>query len=109
MAGNKHTTERIVVYKAIPQNFSTAAISYLMAIGGFDWKNLLKRPDSYIPDKNLFRFVNKKQNWTSYVVVAPTFGWIEYSGDDTNSPLKLPVAFPAKLKQKGWPQMSCFN
>lgn len=86
------------VYKAIPQNFSTAAISNLMAIGGFDWKNLLKRPDSYIPDKNLFRFVNKKQNWTSYVVVAPTFGWIEYSGDDTNSPLKLPEGVPSKAE-----------
>lgn len=86
------------VYKAIPQNFSTAVISNLMAIGGFDWKNLLKRPDSYIPDKNLFRFVNKKQNWTSYIVVAPTFGWIEYFGDDTNSPLKLPEGVPSKAE-----------
>jgi hypothetical protein len=93
-----HWPQSLWIYKTIPQNFSPAVVSNLMAIGGFSWKNLTKRLDPYIEDKNLFRFVNKKQDWTSYVEVAPTFGWIEYYADDTNNSIKLPEDVPGKAE-----------
>jgi hypothetical protein len=77
------------VYQVVPQNFSMAVISNLLQISGFSWKNLTKRPDPYVEDKKLLRFVNDKQNWTRYLEIAPTLGWVEYyAGSQAKPPFE---------------------
>jgi hypothetical protein len=85
------------VYKVIPQTFSMAVVTNLMAIGGFEWKNLVKSPKSRLPDKDLFCFRDKKEYWTRCLTIAPTIGWIEYFANDTDS--KAPVEdVPSKVE-----------
>jgi len=71
-------------YKVVPQNVSMAVVSNLMSLCGFEWANLTKKQDADVPDKNLIRFVDKKENWTRYLEIAPTFGWIEYHADSNS-------------------------
>jgi hypothetical protein len=66
------------VYKVIPQEFPMAVVTNLMTIGGFEWRNLVKPSDPPVPDKNLICFRDKKQNWTRFLNIAPTMGWVEY-------------------------------
>src|SRR5450759_1041822 len=87
------------VYKPIPQNFPMAVVSNLMAIGHFNWKNLTKEPDSFIPDRDLLRFVNKKEDWTSYLESAPAFGWIEYYAAPNSEPPYEGVPSRAEAKK----------
>jgi hypothetical protein len=82
------------VYKTIPQNFSTAVVSNLMVIGGFEWKNLVKSPHSSLPDKNLIYF----RNGMRYLIIAPTLGWIEYYAAESNDPREPVVDVPDKAK-----------
>jgi hypothetical protein len=78
------------IYKVIPQEFSGAVVSNLMTLGNFNWQDITKKADSFIPDKNLFRFLDKKDNPTRTLVVAPTFGWIEYNTDSKTSTNGVP-------------------
>ncbi len=78
------------IYKVIPQEFSQSAITNLMSLCGFQWGNMTKYQDDFIPDKNLFRFTDKKQNWNKYLIVAPTIGWIEYYTNSTSSTNGVP-------------------
>ncbi len=82
------------VYKTIPQNFSMAVVSNLMAIGGFEWKNLSKSPRSPLLDKNLIHF----QKSTGYLNIAPTLGWIEYCPNESNDPRAPVVNVPDKAE-----------
>lgn len=86
------------VYKVIPQNFPMSVISNLMAIGEFRWRDLTKKTDPFVPDKNLIRFVDKKENWTRYLEIAPTFGWIEFNADDNGSPKESVEGVPERDK-----------
>lgn len=65
------------VYKVIPQNFSPAVVSNLMALGSFTSKNLTKMPVD-VPDKNLIQFRFSKGTTTRYLNIAPALGWMEY-------------------------------
>jgi hypothetical protein len=72
-------------YTLAPQEFPAAAISNLMSALGFNWSNRTKFSDSHLKDKNLLFFADKKQNWTRYLEIAPTLGWIEYHGTPDNT------------------------
>jgi hypothetical protein len=74
------------IYKAVPQTFSMAVISNLVSICGFDWSNISKKPDSNISDKNQFSFSDTPTRWTRHLIVAPTFGWVEFNADSDPKP-----------------------
>lgn len=67
------------IYKVVPQEFSMAVVSNVMALCEFQWNNLRKPIDPDIEDKKLITFTDKKQQWTRYLEIAPTLGWIEYN------------------------------
>ena len=58
-----------------------AVVSNLMSICEFDWKDMAKKTDTGIPDKNLIWFSDKKANWTRYLEIAPSLGWIQFNAD----------------------------
>ena len=68
------------VYKVIPQQFSTAAVSNLMALGGFREKDRThiegKRP---FKDKRLLYFANKER--TRHLGIFHPMGWLYYRDD----------------------------
>lgn len=75
------------VYKVVPQEFSMAVVSNVIALCDFQWNNLRKPIDPDIEDKKLITFTDKKQRWTRYLEIAPTLGWIEYNaGPDPKTP-----------------------
>jgi hypothetical protein len=85
------------VYRVVPQDFSAKVLSNLMAIGRFSKDDLSRPARLPLPDKNLIRFQDRKgEDWTRYLNIAPTLGWVEYY-----SPLtpKDPVeALPTKAE-----------
>ena len=66
------------VYKVVPQEFSMAVVSNVMALCEFQFSNLHKTIDPDIEDKKLITFTDKKERWTRYLEIAPTLGWIDY-------------------------------
>jgi len=78
------------IYKAVPQEFSMAVVSNVMSICNFGWNNRRSRFDRDIADKNLISFTDKQDNWTRYLEIAPTLGWIEYNADSEVSTNEVP-------------------
>ena len=87
------------IYRAVPQEFSPAALSNLMSLCEFQWINLNKPTTSDIADKKLIRFTDKKQRWTRCLEIAPTLGWIEYNADSAPTPAANNVPNPAELEK----------
>ena len=68
---------RLWVYKVVPQSFSPAVLSNLMAYGSFTSKNLTKS-SLQVSAKDSIHFQVTQGNVTRYLNVVPSIGWIEY-------------------------------
>jgi hypothetical protein len=78
---NVWPVDKIWSYKVIPQEFSDAVISNVMAIGSFTMKDKIKLPAEVLAvDKKAFGFRDKADE-LHWLEILPTLGYIEYSDE----------------------------
>lgn len=75
---------KIWTYKVVPQHFSDAVVSNVMAIGGFTMKDRIKLPPEALAiDRKALRFDNKDE--TKELVILPTLGYIDYKDENAEA------------------------
>ncbi|MCI0748024.1 MAG: hypothetical protein L0Y58_21665 [Verrucomicrobia subdivision 3 bacterium] len=74
-APTNHWPTSLWVYKVVPQEFSSVAVSNLMAIGGFTMKDR-SHIEGQRPDKRLLYFANRER--TRHLGIVPMLGWAYY-------------------------------
>lgn len=95
---NKQPTA-LWIYKNVPQEFSTRAISNLMALGSFTTNDIRKLSDEErAMDKNGLALVNKEE--TRYLGISPALGFIVYRDDKANDMMGRVEGVPSDAKVK---------
>jgi hypothetical protein len=81
---NVWPVDKIWSYKVIPQKFSEAVVSNVMAVGSFTMVEKIKLPPEALAiDKEALAFGNK--DGTRELVIAPALGYMEYSDENADA------------------------
>jgi hypothetical protein len=70
--------EALWVYKAMPQEFSDAVISNLMALASFTAKDRTKTPAYLVAEDKKTAFFGQLEGKYKHLAICPTLGYIEY-------------------------------